>query len=69
MLEFKVGDEYLWALGKEVRNGGRPEDGSLDGEGYVECEFYKKDFFVNVSVRNDVIGNVEIDSSKEPYIN
>lgn len=68
MLEFKIGDEYLWCLGKEIKNGGRPENGNIDGEGYVECNVCKKDFFVKISIRNDVIENIKFDSTKKPYI-
>lgn len=68
MLEFKISDKYLWCVGKEIQNGGRPENGNLDGEGYTECKFCKKDFFVNVKVRNDVIEGFELDSTKKPYI-
>jgi uncharacterized C2H2 Zn-finger protein len=67
MLEFKIGDKYLWCFGKEVHKGGRPENGNIDGEGYVDCEFCKKDYFVKVVVRNDVIENVEFDLMKKGY--
>ncbi len=67
MLEFKVGDEYIWCVGKEVQNGGKPENGNIDGEGYVECDLCKRDFFVKVVVRNDVIKNIEFDSMKKGY--
>ena len=68
MLKFNLGDRYVWRDGKEVQNGGRPENGNIDGEGYVECRLCKKDFFVKVEVRNDVIENVEKDSLNEPFI-
>ena len=66
MLKLKIGGKYLWCFGKEVQNGGRPENGNIDGEGYVECRLCKKDFFVKVAVRNDVIENIEIDATKKP---
>jgi hypothetical protein len=68
MLEYKIGDKYLWCFGKEVQNGGRPENGNINGEGYVECELCKKDFFVKVEVRNDVIQKIKYDSTKKSYI-
>ncbi len=68
MLEFKIGDKYVWRNGKEVQNGGRPKDGNLDGEGYVECESCHKDFFVKVLVRNDEIKDVILDLEKKGYI-
>ncbi|MCU0239076.1 MAG: hypothetical protein MUC29_06510 [Pyrinomonadaceae bacterium] len=65
---FKIGDKYLWRLGSQVQNGGRPENGNIDGEGYSECQLCKMDFFVKVIVRNDLIEDVEVDLSKKPYI-
>jgi len=68
MLEFNLGDKYLWCFGKEFQNGGRPENGNIDGEGYVLCELCRRDFFVKVAVRNDVIGNIEFDLTKKPFL-
>jgi len=69
MLKFRLGDRYVWREGKEVQNGGRPENGNIDGEGYVECRLCKKDFFVKVEVGNDVIEKVEHNSTKELFVN
>lgn len=68
MDEYSIGDEYKWLLGKAVQNGGRPENGNVDGEGYTVCSLCKKDFFVKVIIRNDVIRCVEPDLYKSPYI-
>lgn len=68
MSEYKLGDKYIWRLGKAVHNGGRPASGNMDGDGYVECNLCRKDFFVKVLVRNDVLLSVETNSAKEPYI-
>ena len=68
MLEFKIGDEYVWRKGKEVQNGGRPKDRNIDGEGYVECENCHKDFWVKVLVRNNRIQDVEIDLEKKGFV-
>lgn len=64
---FKIGDKYLWSLRKQVQNGGRPENGNLDGEGYTECSC-GKDFFVNVIVRDDVLVSVKVNPNRKPYI-
>jgi hypothetical protein len=68
MLEFNLGDKYIWFLEKEFQNGGRPVNGTIDGEGYVVCELCSCDFFVSVKVRNDVIEEVEHDSTKKPFL-
>lgn len=68
MLEFNLGDKYRWFLRKDFKNGGRPENGNIDGEGYVVCELCGCDFFVRVKVRNDVIESVEYDSTKKPFL-
>lgn len=67
MLEFNLGDKYLWFVGRDFKNGGRPKNGNIDGEGYVVCELCKRDFFVSVKVRNDIIENVEYDLTKRPF--
>ena len=68
MLEFNLGDKYRWHLGKEFQNGGRPEKGNIDGEGYVVCELCKRDYFAKVKVRNDVIESADIYSTKKPFL-
>ena len=68
MLEFNLGDKYRWHFGKEFQSGGRPENGNIEGEGYVVCEICRRDFFVKVAVKNDVIECVEFDSTKKPFL-
>lgn len=67
-IDYKFGDAVEWVPRKIPKNGGRPEGGNLDGEGYAECPVCAKDFFVRVKVRSDKIEGVEHDSSKTPYI-
>ena len=67
-LDFKLGDAYRWREGRSVKNGGRPPDGNLDGEGYTECPACAKDFWVIVRVRNDVLESVEPNTEKKPFI-
>ena len=52
---FAIGDQYRWVSGKAAQNGGRPEGGNLDGEGYTGCLQCGRDFFVTVLVREDRI--------------
>ena len=68
MLEFNLGDKYIWFFGKEFQNGGRPESGNIDGEGYVVCELCRRDSFVKVAVRSNVIENIEFDSTKKQFL-
>ena len=68
MLEFNLGEKYLWHLGRDSKNGGRPENGIIDGEGYVVCELCRRDFFVKIEVRNDVIESIIFDSTKKPFL-
>lgn len=68
MLEYNLGGKYLLCPGRNFQNGGRPENGNIDGEGYVVCELCRRDFFVKVAVRNDVIESVDFDSTKKPYL-
>ncbi len=63
-----IGDEYPWDGNRMPHNGGRPEDGNCDGEGYTECPNCKKDFFVKAVVRGDQLVDIEPNSEKEPYV-
>ena len=68
MVDLKIGDRYPWVPRKQAQNGGRPENGSLDGEGYMECPRCHKDSFLRVIVRDDVITAVEPDADRHGYI-
>jgi hypothetical protein len=68
LIEYKIGDEVEWMPRKAVHNGGRPEDGNLDGEGYTECPKCKRDSFVVAHIRGDVIESVEADLERKAYM-
>lgn len=68
MQRLHLGDAYPWSLRGAVQNGGRPVDGSCDGDGYVECPRCCKDFFVSVLIRHDIIESVDIDHHRPGYI-
>jgi hypothetical protein len=69
VLDYRLGDSYEWWTDQRpVRDGGRPPEGNLGGEGYSVCPNCKKDFFVKVIVRSDRIVRAEPDRSKKPYI-
>ncbi|MBW3636277.1 MAG: hypothetical protein KY445_07410 [Armatimonadetes bacterium] len=68
LISYEIGDRYEWRPRKAVQNGGRPEEGNIDGEGYTQCPSCGKDFFVKVIVRDDIIRSVEPDSNKKPYM-
>lgn len=68
MKSYRIGDAFAsWHPRRIVRNGGRPENGDLDGEGYVECPVCRLDFFVKVHVRADIVTAVSPDPDKRPY--
>ena len=68
MIELKIGDRYPWVPRKQPQNGGRPENGTVAGEGYMECPQCHKDSFLRVIVRHDVITAVEPDRDRHGYI-
>ncbi len=68
MISYRLGDKYQWGAGQSVKKGARPPDGNLDGEGYVECPVCRKDFFVKVAVRSDIIEGVEPDRDRPGHI-
>jgi hypothetical protein len=68
MTVLNIGDIYPWIPRKAVQNGGRPQEGSVDGEGYATCSHCDLDFFVKVIIRNDIIHDIQPDSDKIPYM-
>jgi len=68
MQDLKIGDQYPWTPRKQVQNGGRPEEGNLDGLGYAECPKCGKDSFYKIAIREDVIRSVYVDREQKPYI-
>ena len=69
LIDYRLGDTCEWRSEQAfVRDGERPPEGNLDGDGYAVCPLCKKDFFVTVLVRNDQLVGAEPDCSKKPYI-
>ena len=67
LLRYHLGSKYTWDIGKSVKNGGRPDNGTMLGEGYAECPVCTRDFFVNVTVVEDVLTSVAPDTSRPGY--
>jgi hypothetical protein len=68
MKELTIGETYPWASRREPQNGGRPEGGSVDGEGYAECPACRRDFFLHVLIEEDRITRVRPDPTRDGYI-
>src|SRR5687767_7949666 len=68
MVDLKIGDRYPWRPRKQTQNGGRPDNGCVDGEGYMECPRCQKDSFLLVMVRSDVVVRVVEDHIRQGYI-
>ena len=67
LVEYQIGNCVQWVPNKQPQNGGRPDDGNLDGDAYVECPYCGKDFFAIARVQNDRIESVEPDLARKPY--
>jgi len=69
LFQYRVGDNVKWVPGNVTpKNGGRPGDGNMVGEGYAECPTCGKDFWVNVIIRSDTIERIEPNANKNAYI-
>ena len=68
MANLHIGDKYPWVARIPPKNGGRPDGGNVDGDGYMECEFCHKDSFMRIIIREDIIVGVEPDYGKRGYI-
>jgi hypothetical protein len=68
MADLRIGNRYPWLPRKLPQNGGRPPRGTVDGKGYMECPCCRKDAFLHVLVRDDVITGIEPDPGTPGYI-
>jgi len=65
---YRLGGTLVWE-GKGVRTPThRPTGGDLDEDGYAVCPHCENDFWVRISVRNDVIVCAEVDATRRGYI-
>lgn len=66
---YSVGDKIRWASGSAKKpHQKRPEKGSCNGEGYVECPKCHKDFWISILIKEDVIINVAINPTKAGFV-
>jgi hypothetical protein len=65
---YKIGDKIEWQANRLPEKGGRPGDGNLRKEVWSRCPTCGRDFWVIVSVREDTIEKVEVDSSRSVRI-
>lgn len=66
--EHRIGDLLVWAAGRSVKKGARPDGGNLEGEGYAECPSCDRDYFLVVEIRRDRIVSARVDHSKPGYM-
>ncbi|GIH73500.1 hypothetical protein Mth01_57530 [Sphaerimonospora thailandensis] len=66
--EYEIGDHLEWGVTGDRSPRRRPEEGNLSGEGYVECPFCGRDYWVTIDVRADVITLVNPDPDRPGYI-
>jgi uncharacterized metal-binding protein YceD (DUF177 family) len=65
---YKIGDKVEWQAGRLPEKGGRPDHGTLRKEVWSKCPTCRRDFWVIVSVNEDRIEEVEVDSSRSVTI-
>lgn len=68
LIHYKIGDRLRWD-GPGVRTPDeRPDQGNYIDIAYAVCPLCNRDFWLTVSVRDDVIVSAVVDSTKQPYI-
>ena len=68
LTRYRIGDQLRWdGMGVKTPKT-RPEEGNYDDDAYVVCPHCERDFWLLVSVKNDVIASATVDTSKQPYI-
>jgi hypothetical protein len=66
--EYGIGDSISWSGQDERYPRDRPPQGNYVGEGYVECQFCGKDFWVDIVVSDDMIVRAMIVSERKGYV-
>jgi hypothetical protein len=61
---YQIGDKVEWQPGRLPQKGGRSDDGNLVEEVWSWCPTCRRDFWLIVSVREDIIEKAEVDSSR-----
>lgn len=65
---YRLGDALRWAGGYRNKPLRRPDEGTVEGEGYTVCPRCEKDFWVHVEVRNDLIVAATPDPARPGHI-
>ena len=65
--EYRIGDRLEWK-GRGVRTPRlRPPGGDFDSEAYVECPKCGREFWLQVTIRGDVIRSAIVDVDRDDY--
>lgn len=68
LTQYRIGDRLQWdGLGVKTPSV-RPENGNYEGDAYVVCPLCERDFWLVVTVKNDVLVDARIDTTRKPYI-
>jgi hypothetical protein len=64
---YKIGDKIEWQANKLREKGGRPDSGNLRKEVGSRCPTCRRDLWVIVTVKEDRIEKVDVDSSPSAF--
>ena len=68
LTRYHIGDQLRWD-GTGIRTPRtRPEGGNYNDEAYVVCPKCNRDFWLNISVKQDIIVSATPAPDKQPYI-
>ena len=68
LLHYHLGEKLIWDREGDKTPSTRPDEGNYTGEAYAVCPQCKRDFWLVVSVRNDIIVAAEVDASRQAYL-
>ena len=63
LVEYRLGDEVEWARNR-AEGMTRPDCGTASLEGYGMCSVCHKDFWLSITVKNDLVASVSVDSQR-----
>lgn len=61
---YTLGDRCHWLPHHDIQEGGRPENGTMDGDAMLLCENCGHVFFVKLLIRNDIVTDIIVNPEK-----
>ena len=68
LIHYRIGDSLRWDGAGVKTPESRPENGNYIGEAYAVCPKCERDFWLTVTIKDDLIFSAVVDPTRAPYI-